>query len=47
MNQKYLYDENYNGVQYDYDTFNNHDTIILKSTTGTAKTTSTAISSRK
>ena len=42
MNQKYLFDESFNGVQYDYNTFNKYDTIILKSTTGTAKTTSTA-----
>jgi len=29
FNNNYLYDEKYNGLQFDYDTFNTNDTIIL------------------
>ena len=42
MNHKYLFDENYDNDQFDYNTFKNNETIIIKSTTGTGKTTSTA-----
>ena len=42
MSNKYLFDNNYNGVQFDTALFNNYETIIIKSTTGTGKTTATA-----
>ena len=42
MNQKYLYDENNLSSQYNYDIFKQYETIIIKSTTGTGKTTTTA-----
>lgn len=42
MSNKYLFDSNYNGIQFDTALFNNYETIIIKSTTGTGKTTATA-----
>ena len=30
MNQKYVFDKRFNGVQNDYNTLNKYDTIILK-----------------
>ena len=39
MNNKYLYSPDYDGLQFDYDKFLNKDTIIIKSCTGTGKTT--------
>jgi len=41
-NNKYVYDETFNKNQFDKDIFNNYATLIIKSTTGTGKTTSTA-----
>lgn len=41
-NNKYVYDETFNKKQFDKDIFNNYSTIIIKSTTGTGKTTSVA-----
>lgn len=42
MNNKYIYDKTYTGEQLTPEIFNNYDTIILKSTTGTGKTTAVA-----
>lgn len=42
MNNKYIYDKTYMGEQLTPEIFNNYDTIILKSTTGTGKTTAVA-----
>jgi hypothetical protein len=42
MNNKYIYDENYKGEQFNQETLNKYDTIIIKSTTGTGKTSNTA-----
>lgn len=38
MNNKFIYDDNYNKKQFNYKTFVKYDTIIIKSTTGTGKT---------
>jgi len=38
MNNKYIFDENYKGEQLTQDIFNSSKTIIIKSTTGTGKT---------
>ena len=42
MNNKYIHDKEYTGVQMTQDKINNYDTIIIKSTTGTGKTSNTA-----
>ena len=42
MNNKYLFDKNYSESQFTYDIFKNYNTIIIKSCTGTGKTTSVA-----
>jgi len=42
MNNKYIYDEQYKGDQFNKEIFNKYDTIIIKSTTGTGKTSNTA-----
>lgn len=42
MNHKYLYDEQNKQGSFNYDLFKAHDTIIIKSCTGTGKTTATA-----
>lgn len=42
MNNNYIYDEKYEGDQLTKDHFINYDTIIIKSTTGTGKTSNTA-----
>ena len=42
MHNKYVYDENYQQRQYDHETLKTYDTIIIKSTTGTGKTSNTA-----
>ena len=42
MNNKYIYDEQYEGDQFTQDIFNKYHTIIIKSTTGTGKTSNTA-----
>lgn len=42
MCNNYVFDETYNGDQINPEIFNNYDTIIIKSTTGTGKTTATA-----
>ena len=41
MNHKYLFDKNYDIDYFDYNTFKNIITILIKRTTGTGKTTST------
>ena len=38
MNNKYIFDANYKGEQMTTEMFNNYDTIIIQSTTGTGKT---------
>jgi len=47
MHHKYLFDEKYSGPQLTSLNFNNNDTIIVKSCTGTGKTTATAKHIRK
>lgn len=42
MNNKFIYDKEYTGPQYTEETINEYDTIIIKSTTGTGKTSNTA-----
>ena len=42
MNNKYIYDETYKKDQFSFNIFNEYDTIIIKSTTGTGKTSNTA-----
>ena len=42
MNSNYIYDKNYKGIQITEEHFKNYDTIIIKSTTGTGKTSNTA-----
>lgn len=42
MNNNYIFDETYTGEQMTNDIFNNYDTIIIRSTTGTGKTSNTA-----
>ena len=42
MNNNYIYDKGYEGPQLSQEIFNNYDTIIIKSTTGTGKTSNTA-----
>lgn len=42
MNHKYLYDENNKECSFNYDLFKDNETIIIKSCTGTGKTTATA-----
>lgn len=42
MNNKFIFDEDYEKEQFNYDVFNKYDTIIIKSTTGTGKTSNTA-----
>ena len=42
MNNNYIYDKGYEGPQMTQEIFNNYDTIIIKSTTGTGKTSNTA-----
>lgn len=42
MNNKYIYDEHYKGEQFNKEIFNKYDTIIIRSTTGTGKTSNTA-----
>ena len=42
MNNKYMYDVNYKENQFTPDIFNEYETIIIQSTTGTGKTTATA-----
>ena len=42
MNNKYLFCQGYDKPQLTYDLFNKHDTLIIKSCTGTGKTTSIA-----
>jgi hypothetical protein len=42
MNNKFLFDETHTGEQFNEETFLNYETIIIKSTTGTGKTTATA-----
>ena len=42
MNNKYLFDKTHTGEQFNEETFLNYETIIIKSTTGTGKTTATA-----
>jgi len=42
INNKYIYDEHYKGEQFNKVIFNKYDTIIIKSTTGTGKTSNTA-----
>lgn len=42
MCNKYVYDTKYKGEQINPEIFNNYNTIIIKSTTGTGKTTATA-----
>lgn len=42
MTNKYLFDKTHTGEQFNEETFLNYDTIIIKSTTGTGKTTATA-----
>jgi len=41
-NNNYVYDEKFKGEQYNQDVFNKYSTIIIKSTTGTGKTSNTA-----
>ena len=42
MNNNYIYDAKYTGAQITEEHFKNYDTIIIKSTTGTGKTSNTA-----
>ena len=42
MNCKFLYDEEYQGKQFQYRHFNKYETIIIQSITGTGKTTAVA-----
>jgi len=42
MNNKYIFDEQYESDQFNKEIFNKYDTIIIKSTTGTGKTSNTA-----
>lgn len=42
MNNNYIFDEHYTDEQFNYNVFNEYETIIIKSTTGTGKTSNTA-----
>jgi hypothetical protein len=42
MHNKYIFDALYNSTQFDFNLFQNNDTIVIKSTTGTGKTSNTA-----
>ena len=42
MKHCYVYDENNKGKTFNYDLFRNHETIIINSSTGTGKTTTTS-----
>lgn len=42
MNNKFIYDDEYNNIQLNQDIFDNNETIIIESTTGTGKTSNTA-----
>lgn len=42
MSNNYIYDDKFKGEQFDENTFNKYDSIIIKSTTGTGKTSNTA-----
>lgn len=42
MKNKYIFDNEYKGEQFNFNIFEQHDTIIIKSTTGTGKTSNTA-----
>ena len=42
MQNKYIYDEEFKGEQFDLNVFTKYDTVIIESTTGTGKTSNTA-----
>jgi hypothetical protein len=42
MNNKYIFDKNYSDIQLTKELFNDNDTIIIESTTGTGKTSNTS-----
>ena len=42
MNNKYIFDSQFNGNQFNFNVFEQNETIIIKSTTGTGKTSNTA-----
>ena len=42
MNNNYMFDNNYNNIQFTKDIFNNNDTIIIKADTGVGTTTAVA-----